>query len=446
MLKRFEKFFIAVLIIGVCLESPFSEAKSKNVTFRGNYDRRSHRTKECYRSGCTLMRAQKSTGIFYRSQKGKNFVQERGDGSREVSLPEASLVFDQNGAIDFLASQRRHIRRWALKKLPQGQEPVFDASTKRWLIPDADGRRNPVYVDYSQTAATEGLSIRSLDSQKSAGELASPTSFTRDSTANTGSGSSELKGAEGSSAIQTPAVGSAVSDGVTVDECPMSKQWFQSIADAKGSEFCWSGLSDQQKVDKIIQYVLEINRLRPEFYVDPRFGVCVARFESSFIPNIQTPDPGSTAAGLFQVTRTTHLGVDNSIGKSRIPEFADLSTGDYRRQMIRSPLAQTDIFSRVAQEKFNIAKRLGKLPQTADPRAVNTDVNYWKTIATYYYGHPDPAETDRYVRKIASCQSCLGSLISENGEQKPESGFRLQQCLSGTVPAYAFLEALFRGR
>lgn len=169
---------------------------------------------------------------------------------------------------------------------------------------------------------------------------------------------------------------------------------------------CLKNLSLTEKAELVMKDVLEINRLRPSFNLDPRLSACMAYRESRFSPNARggTPD-----WGMYQVIDSTGTGALRA-NNPVTPGFSQYRYNwrSYRDNMIRSTLAQADLHHSVLKQKADASGLITRI------NAGSTDVSLYKTLATRYNGSGSRAE--HYGSRIASCYQAMLSVANRNGK------------------------------
>ena len=184
---------------------------------------------------------------------------------------------------------------------------------------------------------------------------------------------------------------------------------------------CLKDMSLEEKAKLVINDILEINRLRPELPLDPRFSLCVAYRESLLAPNAKG---ASDDYGMYQITNSTARFILR-LHRPVTPEFTEFGEKDqakYRTLMLQSTLAQADMHHSIMLQKArrgngSLLARLQKNPE-------NTDA--LRTLATRYNGTGRRAT--RYGRKVANCFDAMKKVMSNVGEIHNPSG--LQKALN----------------
>ena len=172
---------------------------------------------------------------------------------------------------------------------------------------------------------------------------------------------------------------------------------------------CLSSMSLKEKTQLIMNDVSTINRLRPEFNLDPRLSACVAYRESRIAPNAK--GRGSDY-GIFQVTNSTAryvLRMHNPV----TPSFAQYrgNQNQYRRAMLGSTLAQADLYHSVMLAKAkqeNLLNQINNNPES---------VSLLRRLATSYNGRGQRARS--YGRDVSRCYQAMKQVASRTHIHRP---------------------------
>ena len=175
---------------------------------------------------------------------------------------------------------------------------------------------------------------------------------------------------------------------------------------------CLRRMSLKEKAQLVMDDILEINRLRPEFNIDPRFSLCMAYRESGFAPNAQG---ASNDSGMYQVTDSTAKGVLKRY-RPVIPHFSKLRQNQYKAAMLKSTLAQADLHHMVLFEKASHANLIDRVNRNPE------DVRLLQKLATRYNG--DGTRARRYGQKVARCYRAMQQVASIDGRIHNPSGLK----------------------
>lgn len=186
---------------------------------------------------------------------------------------------------------------------------------------------------------------------------------------------------------------------------------------------CLKSMSLADRAKLVMQDVIQINKMRPEFNLDPRMSTCMAYRESGFNPNAKggTPD-----WGMYQVIDSTGRHVLR-VTPSVIPGFKGLSWTQYRNKMLSSTLAQADLHHNVVYQKAKVSSSdLRSMNAAMNGSAKQVSSSVVQRIATRYNGAGSRAI--RYGNAIRNCYSCMTQISSKTGSIS-NSG-RLSYCLN----------------
>lgn len=168
---------------------------------------------------------------------------------------------------------------------------------------------------------------------------------------------------------------------------------------------CLKKMSVSQRANLVMRDVSQINQLRSSFNLDPRFSACIAYRESHMHPNAKggTPD-----WGMYQVIDSTGRAVlrrNNPV----TPGFSQYRYNwvQYRDNMLRSTLAQSDLHHSVLFEK---ARENNLIRQV---NSKTTRVSVYQKLATRYNG--DGARARHYGSKIANCYKAMLKVAKRDG-------------------------------
>lgn len=181
--------------------------------------------------------------------------------------------------------------------------------------------------------------------------------------------------------------------------------------------FARANLTQKQKVEIIMKDVIEINRLRGDMQIDPRFSACVANRESQLSPNAKggTPD-----YGLYQIINSTAkraLEKENPV----TPGFSvyrhrwagTSSQPGYREMMLTSTLAQADLHHSVIT---GIAKWKGQYSRLRGPISSHRRVDYYNIARIYNGGNSYRNRLPTcYGTAIISCYDKMKSAATSSG-------------------------------
>lgn len=165
---------------------------------------------------------------------------------------------------------------------------------------------------------------------------------------------------------------------------------------------CLRNMEEHERAQLVLNDVMRINQLREGFSVDPRFSLCIAYRESRMHPNAKggTPD-----WGMYQVIDSTGEWV-LSQNQPVISEFVQYRRNweQYKRNMIRSTLAQADLHHMVL---FQIAKRSSsRVARFRNGTASDSD---YRRLTEGYN------RSSVYQNKIMSCFGAIKSSVSRDG-------------------------------
>ena len=178
---------------------------------------------------------------------------------------------------------------------------------------------------------------------------------------------------------------------------------------------CLRDMSLEEKAKLVINDILEINRLRPELPLDPRFSLCVAYRESLLAPNAKG---ASDDYGMYQITNSTAkfiLGITKPV-ISPFDGFGKEDQAKYRTLMLQSTLAQADLHHSIMLQKAKHNNLLGRLRKNPE----NTDA--LRKLATRYNGSGRRARN--YGRKVANCFDAMKKVASRTGQIYNPSGLK----------------------
>ncbi len=168
---------------------------------------------------------------------------------------------------------------------------------------------------------------------------------------------------------------------------------------------CLRSMNLKERAELIMRDTSTINRLRPEFYLDPRLSFCMAHRESTIAPNARG---SANDYGLFQITDSTAKHV-LTLHEPVIPSFVKYrrNQGQYRRAMLNSTVGQTDLYHSVM---FAKAKQEGLVNQVNNNPE---NVYLLRRLATSYNGSGLKAR--RYGTKVARCYKTMKRVASRDG-------------------------------
>ena len=177
---------------------------------------------------------------------------------------------------------------------------------------------------------------------------------------------------------------------------------------------CLRSMDLKRKAKLVMTDIMEINKLRPELKLDPRFSLCIAYRESGLAPNAQG---SSNDSGMYQVTDSTArhvLGMHTPV----TPSFSRYRGSQrlYKTAMLRSTLAQADLHHSVVLAKAkqeNLLRQINRNPQ---------NVHLLQKLATRYNGSGRRARN--YGRKVARCYRAMQQVASVDGRVHNPSGLK----------------------
>ncbi len=168
---------------------------------------------------------------------------------------------------------------------------------------------------------------------------------------------------------------------------------------------CLKSMGLEDKARLVMNDVSTINRLRPEFKLDPRFSFCVAYYESGITPNARG---AGNDYGIYQITNSTARDVLR-MHTPVVPFFSQYrrSQTRYRKAMLKSTLAQADLYHSVMFAKAKQEKLLHKINRNPE------NVALLRRLATSYNGSGRRARY--YGQKVARCYQSMKQVVSRTG-------------------------------
>lgn len=188
---------------------------------------------------------------------------------------------------------------------------------------------------------------------------------------------------------------------------------------------CYKSMTTVERAERIMKAANYVNKLHKTKF-DGRYMLCTGWRESNFNPGASNPKShgGSDELGMFQVTPGTWKP---ALAKGvLLPEFKNMSTSKYIKEMANSTVAQVELSFLVLKMKLDEYANTGGTGQITRERVLSGrgDNNHYWQLARRYNGKGPKAE--RYANKISSCYKCLkGKMSAEQTNLNTD----IQRCL-----------------
>ncbi len=177
---------------------------------------------------------------------------------------------------------------------------------------------------------------------------------------------------------------------------------------------CLRSMNLEEKARLVMEDVAQVNKLRPELKLDPRFSLCIAYRESGISPNAQG---ASNDSGIYQITDSTARDVLRM--HNPVTPFFRRHRGNqrrYKQAMLKSTLAQADIHHSIILAKAKREKLLHRINRNPE------DTRLLQILATRYNGSGQRAR--HYGRKVSRCYQAMKQVASADGQIHNSSGLK----------------------